>query len=65
MSALRELATSQPIIVHLNSDDSWCRAQISYGMCDLGVQILFTSSSDGVHWQGKHSVRETLVTQWH
>jgi len=34
--------------------------EISYGMCELGVHILFIGFPDGVHWQEKRSVRRIV-----
>jgi hypothetical protein len=36
------------------------QAEISYGMYELGVHLLFINFPDGVHWQEKRSVRRIV-----
>ncbi len=36
------------------------QAEISYGMYELDVHLLFISFPDGVHWQEKRSVRRIV-----
>jgi hypothetical protein len=42
----------------------WClaplQAEISYGMYELGVHLLFINFPAGVHWQEKRSVRRIV-----
>jgi hypothetical protein len=40
--------------------NSMQQAEMSHGMCELGVHLLFIGFPDGVHWQEKGNMRRIL-----
>jgi hypothetical protein len=40
--------------------NSMQQAEMSHGMCELGVHLLFIGFPDGVHWQEKRNMRRIL-----